>query len=103
MFRSAARSLTSSILISSRPMTYKTSTGLAGLAVDPNGRETLRNLSVQVLESVKVIFLPKIYYYIIYFNFIFIFNRKFLLKPVTVSMLRSGTLTSTRLPLRRLR
>ena len=32
----------------------KTSTGLVGLAVDKNGRETLLNLSAQVLESVKV-------------------------------------------------
>ena len=34
--------------------TYKTSTGLVGLAVDPNGRETLMNLASEVLQSVKV-------------------------------------------------
>jgi len=34
--------------------TYKTSTGLVGLPVDPNGRETLRSLSAQVLTNVKV-------------------------------------------------
>jgi len=34
--------------------TYKSSTGLVGLAVDKNGRDTLLNLSAQVLESVKV-------------------------------------------------
>jgi hypothetical protein len=34
--------------------TYKTSTGLVGLAVDPNGRETLLNLSAQIMEAVKV-------------------------------------------------
>jgi hypothetical protein len=34
--------------------TYKTSTGLVGLAVDPNGDETLKNLSTQVLTSVQV-------------------------------------------------
>lgn len=33
---------------------YKTSTGLVGLAVDKNGRETLLSLSAQCLESVKV-------------------------------------------------
>jgi hypothetical protein len=35
--------------------TYKTSTGLVGLAVDKNGRETLLDLSGQILESVKVV------------------------------------------------
>ena len=41
--------------IASRPFaTYKTSTGLVGLAVDPNGRETLRKLSDEILEAVKV-------------------------------------------------
>lgn len=34
--------------------TYKTSTGLVGLAVDPNGRETLLTLSAQIKEAVKV-------------------------------------------------
>ena len=34
--------------------TYKTSTGLVGLSVDPNGRETLRSLAAQVLTNVKV-------------------------------------------------
>lgn len=33
--------------------TYKTSTGLVGLAVDPNGRETLMHLSADVLKSVQ--------------------------------------------------
>ena len=37
--------------------TYKTSTGLVGLEVDPNGRENLLKLSAKVLDSVKVIFL----------------------------------------------
>ncbi len=35
--------------------TYKTSTGLVGLAVDPNGRETLNALAHKVLSSVKVL------------------------------------------------
>lgn len=35
--------------------TYKTSTGLVGLAVDPNGRETLLALSKQLMEAVKPI------------------------------------------------
>ena len=35
--------------------TYKQSTGLVGLAVDPNGKETLASLSEQILESVKKI------------------------------------------------
>ena len=34
--------------------TYKTSTGLVGLAVDPNGRETLLKLSGDILDAVKV-------------------------------------------------
>lgn len=34
--------------------TYKTSTGLVGLAVDPNGRENLFNLAQKVLQAVKV-------------------------------------------------
>lgn len=34
--------------------TYKTSTGLVGLAVDPNGRETLMSVSQQILGAVKV-------------------------------------------------
>ncbi len=34
--------------------TYKTSTGLVGLAVDPHGRDTLLKLSAEVLEAVKV-------------------------------------------------
>ena len=36
--------------------TYKTSTGLVGLAVDPNGRETLQDLSAEILSTVKVIY-----------------------------------------------
>lgn len=35
--------------------TYKTSTGLAGLAVDVHGRETLASLARQVLQNVKKI------------------------------------------------
>ena len=34
--------------------TYKTSTGLVGLAVDPNGRQTLLDLSAKIMEAVKV-------------------------------------------------
>ena len=34
--------------------TYKTSTGLVGLAVDPEGRTTLNTLAGQILSSVKV-------------------------------------------------
>lgn len=37
--------------------TYKTSTGLVGLAVDPECLNTVNELSQQVLESVKVCFL----------------------------------------------
>ena len=33
--------------------TYKTSTGLVGLAVDPDGKNTLMHLSGEVLDSVK--------------------------------------------------
>ena len=35
--------------------TYKTSTGLVGLAVDVNGRETLLDLSSKIMEAVKPI------------------------------------------------
>ena len=35
--------------------TYKTSTGLVGLAVDVNGRETLLDLSAKIMEAVKPI------------------------------------------------
>ena len=34
--------------------TYKTSTGLVGLAVDSNGRENLFNISQEIMETVKV-------------------------------------------------
>lgn len=34
--------------------TYKTSTGLVGLAVDPKGEDTLKTLATQVLTSVQV-------------------------------------------------
>jgi hypothetical protein len=34
--------------------TYKTSTGLVGLAVDPNGRENLNALANKVLSSIQV-------------------------------------------------
>jgi hypothetical protein len=34
--------------------TYKTSTGLVGLAVDPNGRENLISVADQILDSVAV-------------------------------------------------
>lgn len=37
--------------------TYKTSTGLVGLAVDPNGRENLQAISQKVLDAAKVSFL----------------------------------------------
>lgn len=38
-----------------KTQTYKSTTGLVGLAVDRNARETLMNLSNQCLESVKVL------------------------------------------------
>jgi hypothetical protein len=34
--------------------TYKSSTGLVGLAVDPNGRETLQKAALDILSAVKV-------------------------------------------------
>lgn len=49
--------------------TYKTSTGLVGLAVDPNGDETLKSLSSQVLTSVQVII--TLYFIITSIQFIF--------------------------------
>ena len=36
--------------------TYKTSTGLVGLAVDPDGKNTLLKLSTDIIESVKVLY-----------------------------------------------
>lgn len=41
--------------------TYKSSTGLVGLAVDPNGRETLLELSGQILKNVQVFFMRKLF------------------------------------------
>lgn len=53
--KAAARTAAAPALwVRSMGTTYKTSTGLVGLAVDKNGRETLIDLSAQVLESVKV-------------------------------------------------
>ncbi len=55
MFRFVTKSVTNYAKISARSLgTYKTSTGLVGLAVDPNGRETLLNISSTVLKSVSV-------------------------------------------------
>ena len=34
--------------------TYKTSTGLVGLAVDPNGRENLISVADKILDSITV-------------------------------------------------
>lgn len=48
--------LKSSFLIPQRSFaTYKTSTGLVGLDVDPDSRENLIKISNEVLASVKVI------------------------------------------------
>ena len=61
MFAKAVKQATRSVVkvsdfsVASRKFaTYKSSTGLVGLAVDPNGRETLQALSAEVLASVKV-------------------------------------------------
>eukprot|EP01031_Cornospumella_fuschlensis_P022253 gene22253-27214_t len=56
MFRAALSSSKRSLALVAKPRlmgTYKTSTGLVGLAVDPNGRETLSKLSDTILQSVK--------------------------------------------------
>ena len=50
-FRTGSKQIASA---SRRFATYKSSTGLVGLAVDPNGRETLQDLAAQILSSVKV-------------------------------------------------
>ncbi len=62
MFRSVLKNcvkkaeLTVSSNIASKGFaTYKTSTGLTGLKVDPNGRENLIALSDEILTNVKVI------------------------------------------------
>ena len=56
MFRSSASIISGASKACKRTFaTYKTSTGLVGLAVDPNGRETLLNLSAQIKEAVKPI------------------------------------------------
>lgn len=54
-FRSLATS-TVAPMVRRAMATYKTSTGLVGLSVDPNGRETLFNLSQDIMEAVKVTF-----------------------------------------------
>lgn len=58
MFKAATnltvRKVTSQLLKTANFGTYKSSTGLAGLAVDKNGRETLNQLANKVLVSVKV-------------------------------------------------
>jgi hypothetical protein len=75
MFSTALR-LTSNVLLAcsknlKQPLvssfsTYKTTTGIVGLNVDENGRETLMQLSADILNNVKVIY---IYYLIkLYFN-----------------------------------
>lgn len=56
------------ISISRSFATYKTSTGLAGLDVDPDALNTVHKLSTQILENVKV------QAYKISYN-IYIFNR----------------------------
>ena len=43
--------------------TYKTSTGLVGLAVDTNGLDTVHKLSLEVLENVKVVIIIILYTY----------------------------------------
>ncbi len=57
-FRPAVQSIAKSSKVLFTPAnnfaTYKTSTGLVGLAVDANGRETLQKISEQILQSVKV-------------------------------------------------
>ena len=51
----SAKVISLSRMVTALPLsTYKTSTGLVGLSVDPNGRETLRSLAAQVLTNVKV-------------------------------------------------
>ncbi len=48
------RSVLAASQVAKRAMgTYKTSTGLVGLAVDPDGKNTLMHLSGEVLDSVK--------------------------------------------------
>ncbi|RYH32610.1 hypothetical protein EON65_00295 [archaeon] len=57
MFRAALSSSKKSLSLVTKPRlmgTYKTSTGLVGLAVDPHGRETLSKISDTILQSVKV-------------------------------------------------
>ena len=58
MFR-ASQCLIKKVAAASAPVgrsfaTYKTSTGLVGLAVDVNGRETLLDLPASIKETVKV-------------------------------------------------
>ena len=57
-FRPVAKQITFATKVFTTPVnsfaTYKTSTGLVGLAVDPNGRETLISVSQQILGAVKV-------------------------------------------------
>jgi len=49
------RSALAGVRVAARSLsTYKSSTGLVGLAVDRNGRQTLIEVSAQVLSAVKV-------------------------------------------------
>jgi len=50
----AARALSGVARVGRGFATYKSSTGLVGLAVDRNGRDTLLEVSAQVLKAVKV-------------------------------------------------
>ena len=73
--------------------TYKTTTGLAGLPVDENGKETILKLSADVLQAVKV--------GAFVFNFHWTFPlstncliRKFRRQVSTGLMLRNGSISS---------
>jgi hypothetical protein len=57
MFRAATSAITKAAKaapIGRSFATYKTSTGLVGLAVDVNGRDTLLELSSKIKEAVQV-------------------------------------------------
>ena len=82
--------------------TYKTSTGLAGVDVDPDALNTVHKLSKQILENVKVY--SKIYYFfLVFYGYIISLNlyacmyRKFLNEACIDKALKNGSISSTKL------
>lgn len=105
-FRPAIQSVAKSTKVlvtpSSKFGTYKSSTGLVGLAVDANGRETLQKISEQILQSVKVNFMLKtLERSYVKISFRYVIDRESQKEHNTERMLRNGSATSKMSPLRK--